>query len=277
MNKIFYLDESEYSEYDKFWGMYDKIYVMGGYIISTDQVLNLKNKIDGIKENNKISVDMPIKWNFKDKAIEKIYIDRYGKDYHNELVGKADKIREEILSAIQEPSLNIIIVVSASYKDAVPKGWNFYSECFTNCLQRIGMDLKDKKMSDVQIVLDSQCKDRQNEIHDVFKKAYYEGVDINGNSYFSGPLKNYKIYPTLLSGSDLHSTELQLADIIIGATNYFLQSVEFGKDETRSIRFFTPLLPLFRRDEKGNILRYGILLSRRFEKANKRILELSGN
>ena len=269
MSKIYYLDESEHSTFNSVWGMHDKIYVMGGYTILSKQIFNLKRKLDKIKSNNGIPIELPVKWNFKDRGIKDIYKDKLGEKRYGELVKNADKIRKEMLLEAQDKELDIVITISATYKDLVPKGRTFFSECFVNCLQRVGLDLKYGIINNVIVVVDSIPENRQKEMFNIFGNAFYRGEDDRGNPFHSGPLKNYGTYPSLLTGSDLHSTKLQLADIFIGATKSFLTALSSGKGIDRAREFFSYIVPLFRKSYNGEIIGHGLILPKRYRDIKK--------
>ena len=91
--------------------------------------------------------------------------------------------------------------------------------------------------------------------------AYQKGQDSYGNPYYSGPLRKYDVYPSLLFSSDLHSNELQVADLIVGLIRDFLKWVKYGQKEFIVKTFFPIIMNSFRKDNSGRILNKGLIVS----------------
>lgn len=262
--RVYYADETEHAKGIKFLGFHshDKIFVFGGFSIPYENIIQLKNSIAKVKEAYGIPIHLPIKWNFKDNSMQKVYLDNLGKDRYDEVIKNSEAIREQVLQIISQDELDIQIIVCCTYKDLVTKGSrDFFLECFANYLQRVGLDLQYGVANDVQVVIDTPAENRQSEMFNMFSQAYYNGVDDRGNKYFSGPLKKYDIYPTLLAGSDLNSDELQIADMLVGATKDFLNWVKYGKEEDRVKRFYPYIIKRFRKDKNGKIINVGLVVS----------------
>jgi hypothetical protein len=277
--RVYYADETEHAKGIKFLGFHshDKIFVFGGFSLPYENINSLKNKIIQIKNNYNIPAQLPIKWNFKDNSMQKVYLDVLGKEQYEEIVRLSESIREDVLQAISEDELDIQVMACSTYKGLVTKGCrDFFLECFANYLQRVGLDLQYKLTDDAQVVIDTPSENRQNQMFNMFSEGYYNGVDDRGNKYFSGPLKNYNIYPTLLASSDLNSDELQIADIIVGATKDFLNWVKYGKEGSRVKKFYPFIVKRFRRDKNGKILNVGLVVSHKdqFPNLESRLEEL---
>ena len=262
--RVYYADETEHAKGIKFLGFHshDKIFVFGGFSIPYENIAQLKNNIAKVKEAYGIPIHLPIKWNFKDNSMQKVYLDNLGKDRYDEVIKNSEAIREQVLQIISQDEFDIQIIVCCTYKDLVTKGSrDFFLECFANYLQRVGLDLQYGVANDVQVVIDTPAENRQSEMFNMFSQAYYNGVDDRGNKYFSGSLKKYDIYPTLLAGSDLNSDELQIADMLVGATKDFLSWVKYGKEEDRVKRFYPYIIKRFRKDKNGKIINVGLVVS----------------
>lgn len=263
--RVYYADESEHAKGLKFLDLniVDKIFVLGGYSIPHENIKKIKEICNNIKIKYNIPPSLPLKWNFRDNSIKKLYINMVGENKYSEIIKSADEIRQAILSKIANPELDMQIIVSGSFKDIVPKkGKIFYTECFTNFLQRVGLDLKFEFTDDAQVVIDTQPDDRLVEICNIFTNGYEEGKDDYGNPYHSGPLKLYNVFPTLLFGSDLHSDELQIADMIVGLVKDFLNWVKYDKEESKVKKFFPIIKDIFRKDRNGKIIGYGIIIDK---------------
>lgn len=263
-NRVYYADETEHAKGIKFMGFHshDKIFVFGGFSIPYNNISILKSKIIGLKEKYGIPSQLPIKWNFRDNSMQRAYLKILEKEKYDAVIKKSESIREEALQIISQIELDIQIIVCCTYKDLVAKGSrDFFLECFANYLQRVGLDLQYGVADDAQVVIDTPTENRQSEMFDMFSQAYYNGVDDRGNKYFSGPLKKYNIYPTLLAGSDLNSDELQIADMVVGATKDFLNWVKYGKEEDRVKRFYPYVVKRFRKDKNGKIMNVGLVVS----------------
>jgi hypothetical protein len=264
IKRVYYADETEHAKGIKFLGFHshDKIFVFGGFSIPYSNICILKSKIIKLKEKYRIPAQLPIKWNFRDNSMQRAYLKTLEKDQYDALVKNSESIREEALQIISQDELDIQVIVCCTYKDLVAKGSrDFFLECFANYLQRVGLDLQYGIAEDVQVVIDTPTENRQSEMFNMFSEAYYNGVDDRGNKYFSGPLKKYDVYPTLLAGSDLNSDELQIADMLVGATKDFLNWVKYGKEEDRVRRFYPYVIKRFRKDKNGKIINVGLVVS----------------
>jgi len=262
--RVYYADETEHAKGIKFLDFYshDKIFVFGGFSIPYDSIIILKDNIIELKKKYGIPAHLPIKWNFKDNSMKKIYLEVLGKGLYEEVVKRSEPIREEVLQIINQDALDIQVLVCCTYKDLVTKGSrDFFLECFANYLQRVGLDLRYGIAGDAQVVIDTPTEKRQNEMFNMFSEAYYNGVDDRGNKYYSGSLRKYRIYPTLLAGSDLNSDELQVADMLAGATKDFLNWVKYGKEEERVKKFYPYVIKKFRKDKYGRIMNVGLVVS----------------
>lgn len=264
--RIYYADETEHPRGVNFFGLsfQDKIFVFGGFSIPYGNILALKAAIEAVKNKYGIPTRLPLKWNFRDNSIKELYTSTLGKEQYSQIISKSDDVRDDILRIILDEKLDIWVLVCCSLKDLVPKkGKNFFTDCFVNFLQRVGYDLQLKRTDDAQIVIDTQPSERQDDIFSAFNNAYYDGVDQYGNRSHAGPLKGFNIYPSLLSASDLHSDEMQLADMIVGAIRDFLAWVKYGKDESKAKRYFPIIYKRLRSDEKNRFLDVGFVISNR--------------
>jgi len=261
--QVYYADETEHGVKAGTLGinLTNKIFVFGGFSIPYDNILLLKEKVRKVKFKYAIPEELPLKWNIKD--LKSIYLKSVGVLKYNEIVQKSDEIRIDVLKEIAKPELDLKILVSCSHKDLVPKKErNFHTECFSNYLQRVGLDLKYAPIEDALVIIDTQAKENECVIADEFTTAYYHGKDTCGNVYKSGNLSQYNIFPSLLFASDLHSCEIQIADILVGLVKEFMKWVS-GSYNPRTEELVKKCFPLIIhnfRTYQGRIFGYGLIV-----------------
>ena len=160
--RIYFADETEAFDKKPFLGFIsvDKTFVFGGYSIPAKNILLLQQKVEEVKKRHDISPVAPIKWNLKDRSLAKFYLKYLGRELYERVLEKADDIRRDILKAMSDEELDMQILVACSHRLSVnSRGIGFYSECFTNYLQRVGLDLQYNTANDAKVVLDTQAKE----------------------------------------------------------------------------------------------------------------------
>lgn len=267
---FFFMDNSEFTR--KYLNFFRKIdyFILGGYLASAEQIKKIENDVDEIKENHKIPLNLPIKWNLKD--IRRTY-DKEGKlDVYDKIMDQSDEIRLLMISILNKRNCKLVMAAKPAYKKEFKK--QAYNWAFINILQRLGYVAKDQMQSNiypsVSIIMDwPEGGDRS--FFQSYSDSYYRG-----QGFHCGNLKALNLDVNLVVSATINSPHLQIADICVGITKDFIRWSYEGKNKERVKKFFTSLIPLFRKSEEGKIMGYGLLVGKTedYEKIEGRIKEI---
>lgn len=272
----FFMDNSEFTY--KWLGVMFRIdyLVLGGYLASVDDMKIMEDEINKIKENYKIPIDLPIKWNLKDDRIHKIYKKHEKLDVYKKLLRSADEIRSSIISVLDKTKCKLIMSAEPVYKGKLRE--QVYSWIFENILQRLGQALENEMQSQskhypsISIVMDWPGGDHR-PYFQTYSKAYY----FKQPGFFCGALKELNMNVNLAVSTTNNSPHLQAADIFVGITKDFLEWAYKERDIERVKKFFPLLEPFFRKSKDGKkIMGYGLIVGKKqeYEKVEKKIEEI---
>ena len=270
--KRFYFDDGQFS----FWEGLKKrqVYFIGGYSIDFDKEKELEKDIISVKRKYNLNPRHPVKWNLKDGKIVSYY--KNENTLYQSLFKNSDKIREELLDIFSkyEITLYMSVIIRMKQKDK-PK--MSYQRCFTNLLQRIGMSVgfTDNYHS---VFLDF-FKEDATAIAESYSSGYHFGRDTEGNPYDCGSLSRKNFSEAIYFGKTIYNQFLQLADLVTGCTQYFLEYCLKDKEFKMMMKFFPKIMDKFHKNADGNPFRVGIVISpktyyEKFERVFKQLKEL---
>jgi len=257
---IFYIDNSEFiSKFSKKSNKCD-VFCLGGFLISISDIKKIETIINEIKSKHGLSPDNIFKWNMKDKNIEKFY---NNKKKYEEIIKTSVEWRKEIFKEIEKIE-SLKILISGARLLGSAKKEKVCNIVFTNLLQRFGLNLNDKNLSDNEYhILVIDWEQEMRDIYcKIFNKAYYNGLGLDGEIYKSGPLKlkNFA-FPHLNFSVCYYNPLLQLSDLIIGCYASFFDYCFDGKKGNKEV--LSLLFPYLKRKTisgpKGEIIRWGII------------------
>ena len=219
------------------------VFVYGGLALELEQERNLLSKIREIKTKYTKSAvyrDMPIKWNMRD--VKEVYQgDSAAQGAYESLFSSVKDWRPELFNAIAESKAQLFVAPVEAYSPSPEVIRASRDRCarygFVNVLQRFSMHAKVGRLEGARIVADWP-RDRT-VVAEEYKSAFQRGTAADGNRYASGPLCEVGFDDAPMFSITQHSAMLQLADMIVGASRFFLQATlrkqEFG-DGLRSLK-----------------------------------------
>lgn len=176
----------------------------------------------------------PIKWNFKD--LKKTYSVQQKDKLYDDLIKTSKDWRTEIFDSVKDIEFTIIIacIESNSAKTKIIK--NIKEELtryvFNNGLMRYALHAKDTKPVRAEVILDWPDRKDSKPFDIEYATAYAQGKTYDhGQEYLSGTLESLNFLDTPVFANMHHSTLLQFADLIVGATREFVECA-LGKKET---------------------------------------------
>lgn len=243
--KYWYADDSEF--YSQTIYKHPDVFVFGGIVVDEKQLLILRERIESVKSKY-TQGRAPVKWNMRD--LKETYEKVNSLGVHKMLVDRSQEIRKDIILAVNDIDYKIIVSAIESYCDDPKKLKEKKSElssyCFAMGLMRFGLEMSTSEGS-AQVILDWPDKEDSTVFNNEYAKAFNRGKSISGVNYHSGPLSKIGFNDSINFTSMKHSTAMQLADIVVGATKDFLQT--FSKPQKNSSfkkEIFEMILPKFR-------------------------------
>jgi len=247
------------------------IFVYGGYFIEQESLPEFQGKVCAIKRANGLWDHAPVKWNMKDDSLRKFYdVDHWlSEDAYKLALSRSSAIRLQLFELLAK--FHATVMISARYdKSHKPEELpTYFSWTFENLLQSMGLMAQarypEKNYPGFTLVADWPSTALERRMFDVYMGGYHLGHGISSNqSYFSGPLKQYRFADSLYHASTLHSGALQLADMVVGCARDFLAWAIKGTKPQRIVGLFDHLVPLFYHSPNGKIANYGFKLAKGF-------------
>lgn len=207
--------------------------LFGGVAIPPDCDVDFRNSIEEIKAKYG-HPRAPIKWNFKD--LKKLYETQKMEALYQRMLASSKDWRAEIFEASLNFDYKIIIacVQCHSVQRKVIKGVkpDLTKFTFSNGLMRVALHAQETRPDRYQIILDWPDQGDSSPFDMEYASAYKAGVTKDGNvPYHSGALKDLGFMDSVVYTNMKHSTILQFADLVVGASREFIECA-IGKKET---------------------------------------------
>ena len=144
--------------------------------------------------------------------------------------------RLEIFSALAEYEVKLIVscieAYSADRKTIKETKEQLTGHSFSNGLMRFGLHVQESKPSHAQVVLDWPDRGDSKPFDAEYSSAFNRGVTAAGNvEYRCGSLANLRFLDSATYANMHHSTLLQAADLVVGATREVIECC-LGKKES---------------------------------------------
>ena len=210
------------------------ILMFGGIAINENAERELCKAIESIKERYTGNARVPVKWNLKD--LKEIYNKHEMNDIYSKLLGSVREWRIDIFQAIANVESNLIIACIECYSTKrevlKQKKDDLVKYVFTNGLMRFGLHVAETKPSYAQVVLDWPDKSISKPFDTEYAHAYSLGKTADKKvTYNCGELCKLGFADSVYFTNMHHSTMLQIADLLVGATREFIECC-LGKKET---------------------------------------------
>lgn len=235
------------------------ILLFGGIAVPPESDTPLRNAVECVKARYG-HARAPVKWNFKD--LQPLYKAQGMDALYADLLSKSKTWREEIFREICRIDFTIILacIESHSLATKVIKGTkpDLTRFVFSNGLMRLALHVIEKKPERTQVVLDWPDKGISKPFDAEYSSAYNYGKTHDGSvSYHSGPLNKLGFSDSTVYANMHHSTLLQLADLIIGASREMIECA-IGKKSTGFGVDMAKIVASHYRGYKGRIYGRGI-------------------
>jgi hypothetical protein len=224
------------------------IVLFGGIAVPAAEIATLRQSVEAVKARFG-AARAPVKWNFRD--LENLYARRNLKELHAKLAASSRDWRREIFEAAASAKFSIIVSCVESYsvirqdiKDAKAGLAGF---AFGNGLMRFALHVQARKPDAATVILDWPEKGDPGPFDREYASAYVYGTSTNRDvKYHSGPLSQINFSDSVMYSSMRHSTLLQLADLIVGATREFVECAIGKKDDPFGLQLLRVLQGHFR-------------------------------
>jgi len=240
----------------------DDIFIYGGILISTENENELIHEIKKIK-NNYTHPSLPVKWNIKDNSLKKIYkmFDRL--DDLQKLKIESKTWRKDIIETSLRFDYTLFFSCLENYqkdkKDQKSIKDSLTEYMFSNTLMRVGIYATNYKIDHILVILDWPSDNNPDPFNREYYEAFYNGRSQSNVEYISGPLINNGFNESIVFSKCIHSTMLQLCDILVGCLKEFIIS-HLKNNESLGKELFEKLLPKVYGFPK--IFSYGINVSK---------------
>ena len=209
------------------------ILLFGGVAIAPESEAELRKRIEAVKAKFG-NPRAPIKWNFKD--LKALYQKQDKGALYQKMLESSKDWRLELAHAVADIDFTIILacIESHSVDKCVIKNVkdDLTRFVFSNGLMRVALHAKEAKPDRTQVVLDWPDRGDSKPFDSEYASAYNAGRTKGGNvPYHSGPLSVLGFMDSPVYKNMHHSTLLQFADIVLGATRDLIECAT-GKKET---------------------------------------------
>lgn len=209
------------------------ILLFGGIAISPENERKLQETIEEVKKSFG-HYRAPVKWNFKD--LQKLYTDQKKGELYKTLLSQSKEWRKQIFKQASNIEFTIILACIEAHsankkiiKNLKPELTRYV---FSNGLMRYALHVSEKRPIRAEIILDWPDKKDPGPFDIEYASAYTKGKTYDHREkYFSGSLDKLNFLDTPVFANMNHSTLLQFADLIVGATREFVECC-IGKKTT---------------------------------------------
>lgn len=238
------------------------ILIFGGLMIETAQEKVLRASVERIKRKHCGYDRAPIKWNMRD--LESLYKSQNMESLYKDLFASSQTWRREIFDEIAKTEclalVSCIEGYSADRQVLKDKKDELTGMVFSNALMRYGLHVKGARADSAAVVLDWPDKGKSRPFDEEYASAYSKGTTPGNNvRYSSGTLSSLGFCDSIYYSNMNHSTMLQVADLVVGATREFIDFCLKQKKTTQGVSCTKQISARFR-GAPSRILGYGIIV-----------------
>jgi len=209
------------------------ILLLGGIAVPANIEHELRSQIEDIKAQY-AHRRAPIKWNMRD--LKSLYEKQGQAEMQARLQQSSREWRQEIFSALAEFDVTLIVscieAYSADRKKIRETKEQLTRHSFSNSLMRFGLHVQEIRPDHAQVVLDWPDRSESKPFDAEYSSAFNRGFTSDGNvQYRCGSLANLRFLDSPTYANMYHSTLLQAADLVVGATREVIECC-LGKKES---------------------------------------------
>jgi hypothetical protein len=209
------------------------ILMFGGIAVPAGLEHELRSKIEGIKQQYG-HPRAPIKWNMRD--LKGLYKKQGQEEMQKRLQETSREWRLEIFNALAESDVTLIVSCIEAYSGDRQKiketKEQLTGHSFSNALMRFGLHVQSSRPDHAQVILDWPDRSESKPFDAEYSSAFNRGVTAAGNvEYRCGRLSELRFLDSATYANMYHSTLLQAADLVVGATREVIECC-LGKKES---------------------------------------------
>lgn len=238
------------------------ILMFGGIAVPTDIEHELQSRIENIK-GCYAHPRAPIKWNMRD--LKSLYERQGQAEIQVHLQDASREWRQEIFAALAEYEVTLIVACIECYSadrekiKATKEQLIRYS--FNNGLMRLGLHVQNSHPDHAQVILDWPDRNDSKPFDMEYSSAFSKGVTAESSiPYKCGALSSLRFLDSPTYANMYHSTLLQVADLVVGATREVIECC-LGKKESGQGVDCTRIVRDKFRGAPDQIFGYGISVS----------------
>ena len=238
------------------------ILLFGGLIVTAETEEHIRAEVEKLKLRHCGYARAPIKWNLKD--LRGLYNAQGQTQIYESLSESSREWRKEVFACLAGTDCAFLISCiegySASRGVLKDKKTELSRFIFTNGLMRYGLHAREERPVRAQVVLDWPDKGDAKPFDSEYAWAYSHGRTADGSvTYQCGKLANLGFADCVLFASMHHSTLLQVADLLVGATREFIECCLGKKESGQGVDCLRIAASRFR-GAPGSILGRGIVV-----------------
>lgn len=251
--------------------------VSGAILIDRAEVAHICAEVEKIKASFATYGRLPVKWNFKDLRDE--YKEHGLEEQYSILLKSSQEWRTQIFNILSSSKIEVVVSCIATYK----KEREYVNEkkpelrrmAFTMILQRVALSARDKHSIDNHVIMDWPSGHDKEPYDREYTSAFNFGKTADGiNPYKSGPLSKLGFQDCVGYSTTIHSTMLQVTDLVVGASKDVINSA-LGRNYTSQAHgLLKAISPRFRGAPNfDQVLERGFCVSRGNSEMRRRITE----
>ncbi len=237
------------------------IILFGGIIVDIDNERGLRTSVESVKAKYGHK-RAPVKWNFKD--LKPVYRSQNKLALWEKFMHNMHLFREDLFSTLRNHDFSIIVSVIQGYSSKKDKLNELKDDltrhAFSNALMRFGLHAQEYSPKRAEVVIDWPDKNKSRPFDIEYALAYNDGLSVDKIPYKCGALEKHSFNDSVVYTRMLHSTLLQLSDIIIGASREFVEHCLDGSKCGHGVQFLTQVCDKFRGYPK-NVIGRGIFVN----------------
>jgi hypothetical protein len=176
-----------------------------------------------------------------------------------------ESLRSEIFSELENHDFSVIIscVKGYSSKKNVLNELkdNLTRMAFSNGLMRYGLHVQQNNPSFADVLIDWPDKNLPKPFDDEYNCAYNKGKSFNDIDYHCGSLSSINFNDSIIYTKTLHSTLMQISDMILGVTREFIQYCIDSERKRNGLDLMGNIKKKFR-GYPDNVINRGVIFNR---------------
>lgn len=238
------------------------ILMFGGIAVPANIESELRIRIEEIKARY-AHPRAPVKWNMRD--LKTLYEKQGQIDMQKSLQSSSREWRQEIFGVLADHDVTLIVSCIEAYsgdrKKIKASKEELTGHSFSNALMRFGLYVQETQPDHAQVVLDWPDRSQAKPFDSEYSSAFNRGVTCAGDvEYHCGALSALRFLDSATYANMHHSTLLQAADLVVGATREVVECCLGKKESGQGVDCAQIVRDKFRGAPR-NIVGYGMSVS----------------